>query len=143
MSQPSKLELLLLSANTDVSLQQQIKNHQEWALQHPESISGLTYTRAMRREHLPHRAYVILDGANVTETSGPMKALSSPLPLVMVFSGQGAQWPQMAKELIEGDQAFRADLLNMDAVLKRLSFPPTWNIIGEKSEPFSIECVGC
>ncbi|RSL49057.1 hypothetical protein CEP54_012625 [Fusarium duplospermum] len=131
MSQPPKLELLLLSANTDVSLQQQIKNHQEWILQHPESISDLTYTRAMRREHLPHRAYVILDGASVTETSGPMKALSSPLPLVMVFSGQGAQWPQMAKELIESDQAFRADLLNMDAVLKRLSFPQTWNIIDE------------
>ncbi|EEU34613.1 uncharacterized protein NECHADRAFT_106233 [Fusarium vanettenii 77-13-4] len=131
MHQPRKLDLLLLSANTDVSLQKQINNHQEWVLQHPESVSDLTYTRAMHREHLPHRAYAILDGANVTETSGPMKALSEPLPLVMVFSGQGAQWPGMAKELIESDRAFRTDLLDMDAVLKRLSFPPTWNIIDE------------
>ncbi|RSL77235.1 hypothetical protein CEP51_009247 [Fusarium floridanum] len=131
MSQPSRPELLLLSANTEVSLQQQIKNHREWVLQHPESISDLTYTRAMRREHLLHRAYVILDGASVTETSSSMKALSSPLPLVMVFSGQGAQWPEMAKELIKSDQAFREDLLNMDTVLKGLSFPPTWNIIDE------------
>lgn len=143
MGQPPKLELLLLSANTEVSLQQQIKNHQEWFLQHPESISNLTYTRAMHREHLPHRAYAILDGASVTETSGPMKALSDPLPLVMVFSGQGAQWPEMAKELIESDHAFHTDLLNMNAVLKRLSFPPTWNLIGEKSESFSIECAFC
>lgn len=132
-----------MSANTDVSLQKQINNHKEWVLQHPESVSDLAYTRAMHREHLPHRAYAILDGANVTETSGPMKALSDPLPLVMVFSGQGAQWPGMAKELIESDRAFRTDLLDMDAMLSRLSFPPTWNIIGEKNESLGIECVVC
>ncbi|KAM5372640.1 hypothetical protein ACJZ2D_007414 [Fusarium nematophilum] len=135
MGRRPKLELLLLSANTDVSLQQQIKNHQEWILQHPESITDLTYTRAIHREHLPHRAYAILDGTSFTETSGRGKTPSNTLPLVVVFSGQGAQWPEMAKELIESDPGIRLDLLNMDAVLQRLSFPPTWNIIDELLKP--------
>lgn len=97
----------------------------------------------MHREHLPHRAYVILDGATVIETSRQWKILSDALPLVMIFSGQGAQWPEMAKELIEGDPAFRTDLLNMDAVLKKLSFPPTWNIIGKKHQRSSLKCAVC
>jgi malonyl CoA-acyl carrier protein transacylase len=49
---------------------------------------------------------------------------------VLVFSGQGAQWPGMAKELIENDKPFRDDLVKMDQVLKGLEFPPSWNLTG-------------
>jgi malonyl CoA-acyl carrier protein transacylase len=49
---------------------------------------------------------------------------------VLVFSGQGAQGPGMAKELIENDKLFRDDLVKMNQVLKGLEFPPSWNLIG-------------
>jgi acyl transferase domain-containing protein len=49
----------------------------------------------------------------------------------MIFSGQGAQWPGMGKELIENDDFFRKDISAMDAVLQRLEHPPNWTIVGE------------
>lgn len=49
---------------------------------------------------------------------------------MLLFSGQGAQWPGMTKELIENDKPFRDDLVKMDQVLKGLEFPPSWNLIG-------------
>lgn len=130
LSKHTSPKLLLLSANTESSLQKQIKLHVEWVLKHPDSVADLVYTRANHREHLPQRAFVILDGANSIQTSSAAKIPPDSLPLVLVFSGQGAQWPMMAKELIQNDTAFRDDLLSLDAVLQRLQFPPSWSIIG-------------
>ncbi|EXK26726.1 hypothetical protein FOMG_16673 [Fusarium oxysporum f. sp. melonis 26406] len=135
LSKHTSPKLLLLSANTESSLQKQIKLHVEWVLKHPDSVADLVYTRANHREHLPQRAFVILDGANSIQTSSAVKIPPDSLPLVLVFSGQGAQWPMMAKELIQNDTAFRDDLLSLDAVLQRLQFPPSWSIIDELLKP--------
>jgi hypothetical protein len=37
----------------------------------------------------------------------------------------------MGKELILYDPDFRNDILKMDRVLKTLSHPPNWNMMGE------------
>lgn len=48
----------------------------------------------------------------------------------MIFSGQGAQWAGMGKEMIQGDPEFRADIETMDSILRGLKCPPSWTIIG-------------
>ncbi|KAF5009992.1 hypothetical protein FDECE_3829 [Fusarium decemcellulare] len=128
-------ELLLFSANTESSLKNQIELHKNWILQHPQYTADLAYTRAIHREHLPHRAFAIVDGPNLAEIASPSKVASTNSPMVMIFSGQGAQWPEMARCLIESDRAFRSDMLKMNSVLQSLSFPPDWNIIDELSKP--------
>ncbi|KAF4946648.1 hypothetical protein FGADI_11037 [Fusarium gaditjirri] len=107
--------LLLLSANTETSLQKQIFNYQDWMAKNPEHITDASYTLARHRKHLPHRAFIVSQS--------------------FVFSGQGAQWPEMAKQLFERDTAFRDDLQAMDLVLQRLEFPPSWNLIDELLKP--------
>jgi acyl transferase domain-containing protein len=122
--------LLLLSANTETSLQRQIRNHQERTARNPDCIADLGYTLATHRRHLPHRAFIVSQREKSIEVSSLLRIPSGPPSLVFVFSGQGAQWSGMTKELIEGDDAFRCDLNAMNSVLQRLEFPPSWNLIG-------------
>nr|ALQ33019.1 putative polyketide synthase [Fusarium succisae] len=127
--------LLLLSANTASSLQVHISNHKEWTVKNPSDISDLGFTLAMHRKHLPHRAFIVSQPEKSIEVSSLSKVPPDPLSLVFVFSGQGAQWPRMTKELIESDAAFRSDLSTMNSVIQRLEFPPSWNLIDKLLEP--------
>nr|ALQ32976.1 putative polyketide synthase [Fusarium sp. NRRL 25184] len=127
--------LLLLSGNTEISLQKQIRNHQEWTAANPDCIANLAYTLATHRQYLPHRAFIVSQRETSIEISSPLKAPAGPLSLVFVFSGQGAQWPGMTKELIESDVAFRSDLNAMNSTLQKLEFPPSWNLIDELEKP--------
>nr|ALQ32886.1 putative polyketide synthase [Fusarium miscanthi] len=127
--------LLLLSANTESSLQRQIHNHKEWAANSPNSISNLGFTLATHRKHLPHRAFIVSQRERSSEVSSLSKVPPGPLSLVFAFSGQGAQWPCMTKELIESDAVFRSDLSAMNSVLQGLEFPPSWNLIDELLAP--------
>ncbi|KAF5641441.1 polyketide synthase [Fusarium tjaetaba] len=127
--------LLLLSANTASSLQRHISNHQKWAASNPNGISDLGFTLATHRKHLPHRAFIVSQHEKSTEVSSLSKIPPGPLSLVFVFSGQGAQWPLMTKELIESDTTFRSDLNTMDSVIQKLEFAPSWNLIDELLKP--------
>lgn len=51
--------------------------------------------------------------------------------LVMVFSGQGAQWSTMGKELVLSNLDFRRDIEAIDSILQSLYHPPAWNIEGQ------------
>jgi acyl transferase domain-containing protein len=96
-------------------------------------ISDIAYTRAVRREHLPHRSFSIVDNGEFIETAGGLKASQNAPTITMVFGGQGAQWPQMGRELLLSDHDFRDDILNMDHIMKGLKYPPTWNLMGMKN----------
>ncbi|KAK7749846.1 putative Hybrid PKS-NRPS biosynthetic cluster [Cytospora paraplurivora] len=59
-----------------------------------------------------------------------------------VFTGQGAQWPMMGKELIWASPIFRGVLQAMDAVLKACPDPPAWSIVDELLAPTSRSRLG-
>jgi acyl transferase domain-containing protein len=91
----------------------------------------IAYTRAAAREKLPHRAYAILEsGGNFSHLSASVKAPVASPALYIIFSGQGAQWPEMGRQLIETDPCFRDDLARMDQILQGLRDPPSWSILG-------------
>ncbi|KAF5546053.1 polyketide synthase, partial [Fusarium phyllophilum] len=81
--------LLLLSANTETSLQKQVLNYQHWIDRNPEHVADAGYTLARHRKHLPHRAFIVSQHGKSIDISAPSKISSSLLPLVFVFSGQG------------------------------------------------------
>lgn len=121
-------QLMVLSANTQESLRKQKSNCQEYIAAHPEHLSDLSYNLSQRREHLPHRTFLVVEGSSTTEESSFTKVPTNALPITMIFSGQGAQWPEMGKSLIEQDPKFRKDIRLMDDILKGFKHPPSWTI---------------
>ncbi|KAH8690349.1 lovastatin nonaketide synthase [Phaeosphaeriaceae sp. PMI808] len=100
----------------------------------PYFLENLAYTLALRRTHLEHRTFVI--ASSLSELT---ERLSKGLPaatrsqrhgdnLVMVFTGQGAQWPTMGRELFE-NPIFRQSINVSQSHLKNLGCK--WNAIEE------------
>ena len=123
--------LLLYSANTQESLQRQVSNMQAYLLLYPERLLDLVYTLALRREHLPHRAFSVAGETSITNVSPFFKTSGSLARITMVFTGQGSQWPGMAYRLIQTDSEFRKDISAMDGILRSLKHPPHWTIEGK------------
>ncbi|KAI0006809.1 hypothetical protein F4779DRAFT_595040 [Xylariaceae sp. FL0662B] len=101
------------------------------------NIVDLAYTLGAKRSHLSARGYILAghrtlhsdlksDNLNTTKQGVPYPKL----PLAFVFTGQGAQWPQMGKELIEEFPSFRHSIERLDKVLQLLPHPPTWTLRG-------------
>ena len=128
-------QLLLFSANTQDSLRRHASNVQEYLKLHPGRLSDLAYTLALRREHLPHRAFSVVEHGSVANVSPFSKTPSSPAKIVMIFTGQGSQWPEMAYDLIQTDPFFRQDIIAMDRILQGLEHSPNWTIEGEIRKP--------
>ncbi|RSL89606.1 hypothetical protein CEP51_001128 [Fusarium floridanum] len=131
-------KLIVMSANTSESLKQHVSRVQDYLAQHPHKAADIAYTLAHHRQSFPHRAFLVVkaDGSLV-ETSSAARAPSSAPGVVMVFNGQGAQWPEMGKQLFETDIHFRDDVLKMNEILKSLIHPPSWNLQDELFAPRS------
>ncbi|KAJ3519480.1 hypothetical protein NM208_g14113 [Fusarium decemcellulare] len=127
-------KLIVTSANTSESLKRYMTSLQDYVTQNPESSADLAYTLACHRQLLPHRGFMVVKpNGSLAETSPPAKAPNSDLEVVMVFNGQGAQWPEMGKQLYRSDPGFKKDLIEMNNILKSLLHPPSWNLQGSYS----------
>lgn len=96
-------------------------------------LDNLAYTLNHRRSRFPWVA--TLAGQSIEDLvkaidSGkikPAKTSKSPR-LGFVYTGQGAQWWAMGRELIDVYPAYKSALLDCDAELKKLG--TTWSVIG-------------
>lgn len=131
---PPSLEgprLLLYSANTADSLQKQVTNSRAHIAEHAKLSEDIAYTLAMRRDHLPHRAFDIVVDGQVQTSQAASKAPGTAPDLVLVFTGQGAQWPQMGIELLKSNNTFRESFAKMDHALQDLPGGPSWRLVDE------------
>ncbi|KJZ71022.1 hypothetical protein HIM_09587 [Hirsutella minnesotensis 3608] len=127
-----KPQLLAFSANTLSSLQRQIQQYHDFLCSTADvNVADLAYTLATRRTKMPHRAFSIVKDGGVVTTSPPLKAVLKPLNVYLIFTGQGAQWPGMGKELVDTDAAFRDDITAMDGIIRNLINPPKWSLLEE------------
>jgi acyl transferase domain-containing protein len=126
---------MLVSANTPDSLKRQVSNVQQYLQAHPERVSDIAYTLSQRREHLSHRTFFVAREGHPAEVAPFSKVPKTTPDITMVFSGQGAQWAQMAMDLLEFDPAFREDITAMDNILRSLKHPPQWSIESELRKP--------
>lgn len=133
-SAPCRPHLLVFSANHPKSLSSSIADYQRRVSTHPHLLKELAHTLGARREHLPHRAFCVTDGTGTFEPSALSKHKSTP-QVVFVFTGQGAQWTGMAKQLLEDFAEFRSDIRSMDNVLAEVPNPPSWTIEGDVHPP--------
>ncbi|KLJ11109.1 hypothetical protein EMPG_09776 [Blastomyces silverae] len=133
----NKSHLLLFSANSANSLTNMAKNFQDWTSAHPESLEDVAYTLAHHRERLPHRSFAVAstDRPAGTATQG-RKAPSTTPNLVMVFTGQGAQWPRMGRELLKReDFCFKSTIRALDKYLQAVPGAPSWSLEVELLKP--------
>ena len=127
----NRAKMLLLSANKQTSFKEHTTRIRKYIKRKPENASDLASTLALRREHLQHRTFILIGKDHQETISASQKALASLSGVTMVFSGQGAQWPQMGAELLSSDDAFREDIGVMDQVLRSLKHPPPWSLESE------------
>jgi acyl transferase domain-containing protein len=126
----SESALLLFSATNAESLKKRASDIRDHALSLPDKINDLAYTLAVRRDHLPHRAFSVTNGVTMGDFIAADKAKQAPQP-VFVFTGQGAQWPAMGKELVEIFPSFQDDILRFSQLLGHLPHPPPWDLTEE------------
>lgn len=86
-------QLLHYSANTQQSLTTLIDNYKTFIDETAPNVEDIAYTLARGREHLPHRAFAIANGASVGIASSTVKPGLRKPNIAMVFTGQGAQEP--------------------------------------------------
>ncbi|MCJ1357758.1 MAG: hypothetical protein MMC33_007754 [Icmadophila ericetorum] len=128
-------QLLLFSANSQKSLARMVDNYRDFIEVKPESIGDLAYTLANKREHLSHRTFVIARKGTVGPTAPATKVTQAPA-VIMVFSGQGAQWPQMGRDLLDSNVTFLNSIRCLDGYLQRLhKHKPDWRIEEELRKP--------
>lgn len=86
---------------------------------------------------MPHRAYAIVTNGVIEIVSQPVNPKSTKSPnIVMVFTGQGAQWPQMGRELLRSNKTFKASIRALDAHLQTIAGEkPQYSIEAELKKP--------
>ncbi|KAH6638603.1 polyketide synthase [Truncatella angustata] len=102
-----------------------------------ETLQSLVHTAIKGRDHLQHRSFLL---AKLDEGHGRLvhatadetieKRTANPLPFGFVFTGQGAQYAGMAKELLFKSQLFRNAIRGLDSVLQGLpsEHAPDWTL---------------
>jgi acyl transferase domain-containing protein len=129
--------LLVYSAKSPESLKQIIQRYQEFFENTTEVLADVAYTLANRREHFLYRSFAVAttDGLGIASPP-PSSGKPSEIPaLVMVFTGQGAQWPQMGRELLRSNEVFRRTIRALDHHLQSLASAPSWKIEEELLKP--------
>lgn len=135
---------LTFSAATEKSLRALISAYLEYLQANPDvSLRDLAYTLQERRSTLAFRAAfnatsasdvaqkisALLESKDAAELSN--KHFSIPKPRVLgVFTGQGAQWPRMAANLLESSPFVSKRLKELDSYLAGLpqDIRPSWTL---------------
>ena len=124
-------QLLLFSANSPKSLARMVDNYRDYIGTHPDYIADLAYTLANKREHLPRRTFAVASKGSMG-IPDPMTKTEQPSAVIMVFTGQGAQWPNMGRELIDSNPTFLESIRRLDKCLQSMSEDaPKWRIEDE------------
>jgi acyl transferase domain-containing protein len=126
--------VFVFSANDEASLKSYYKALRRHLIDPSVKIkpSDLAFTLSERRSHLFYRGFLVADKLDFQEDALITgKQSSAPPKIGFIFTGQGAQWPQMGKGLIDAYSGARPLLASLDKALQALPQPPSWSIIDE------------
>ena len=132
-------QLVVLTAKSERSLLKRIEDLARWVSKmssRDDDLYSLAYTLATRRSHMPWRCSVIANNSHDLESSliqrnFQINRASTDIRLTYLFTGQGAQWFAMGRELISAQPRFRKSLIKSDQILQGLG--ATWGLVEELS----------
>lgn len=132
---------LPISASNKTALEQRVADLATLDLDRV-SVVDLAYTLGVRRSHLSLRGFMFARPGMLKEDVS-LKNLRtrvddktySKLPVTFVFTGQGAQWPEMGRELMAEFPSFRQTIQRLDSTLQLLPHPPSWTLFAAILEP--------
>ncbi|TWU78585.1 t1pks [Metarhizium rileyi] len=129
-AEESSSQLLLYSANTQQSLTTLIDDYGAFIRDSEPNIDNVAYTLARGREHLSYRSFAIANGSSVGVAAPITKPSQQKPKIVMVFTGQGSQWPEMGSALIKSNPTFRSSIHSLVKYLTDTlgEEAPNWNI---------------
>lgn len=134
---------LVISANSDISMRAQIGRLATALDEADESqVHSIIFTLAHRRSQLPIRAFFSghdlpslqqkLKNATADDAVLPSASQDVPLgqkPRILgVFTGQGAQWPTMGREILNSSPFARSLMESLEESLASLPEPPAWTL---------------
>ncbi|KAI2787681.1 Highly reducing polyketide synthase sdnO [Penicillium oxalicum] len=130
-------QIFVLSATSEKSLLEAAKNVQNWIQEKnadEDILSDLAYTLNVRRSLLPLRLSVVASTSDeLIAALEPKNVRISKLPhsvsVAFVFTGQGAQWFAMGKELITSQSVFRDSIVRSDKLIQ--SYGAEWSLVEE------------
>lgn len=123
---------IAVSAKSISSLERNIKQLISYVEDNPNvSLPSLSYTTTARRMH--HNYRVAVSVSNLKEMKdalvarigeGKFTPISSKAPKVaFIFTGQGAFYPRLGRQLFENSSQFQTDIKYLDSLVKNLSLP--------------------
>ena len=120
-----------VSAQSQEALGNRLIDIKRYLQERPQDIQDVAYTLGAHRDHLSHRGYLLSGSTgSVSSVQFNASAVSKEPSLVFTFTGQGAHWDSMGKDLFNCFETFRRDICIMDQVLQELELHPTWKIEG-------------
>ena len=146
---PSIALPLMLSAASDKSLFKVVEDCSAFLKRKSDiNLFNLSWTLAYRRSRLPQKiaftgltqddivAKMDKQLKHVSESSdGAIGSRTKTSPrsarILGVFTGQGAQWPSMSRELLTSSPSFRDTIRELQKVLDGCPDPPSWSIEDE------------
>ncbi|KAJ3548513.1 hypothetical protein NM208_g974 [Fusarium decemcellulare] len=132
-------KLIVLSAGDQSSLEQRLRDLESFVLNSASlDLDKLAYTLGQRRSHLPSRLSIVANLATLQEKLENVPTLSERVinvpTITFVFTGQGAQWPNMGTDLLVRFPIFEAAIKRADQRLGEIG--AGFSLLGElKKEP--------
>ncbi|KAF1347668.1 beta-ketoacyl synthase [Delphinella strobiligena] len=135
---PRNCHLVAVSAKSGFSLQANLQSMLTFLKEHLSvPLHQLSYTTTARRQHHLHRA--ILSGTctkdlvaqvetAIQQQVGMTRPKKAPR-LLFTFTGNGAQYPGMGKQLYDHFSLFRAEMRRLDIIGQSLGFPSMLPVI--------------
>ena len=129
--------VLPFSAGSRQSLEARVSDIASLGPEQPILVD-LAYNLGCRRTHFSQRGFLIVhkDTRKSDLALPKLRTLerspqTSPPPFAFVFTGQGAQWPEMGRHLSKEFPSYRRTIQELDQYLARLPCRPNWTLQGE------------
>ncbi|RAV18188.1 polyketide synthase [Mycolicibacterium sp. GF69] len=143
-----RFSILPLSARTPAALMKIADRYRDWLTAHPEAtLADVCCTAGTARAHLEHRAALVVNSresavellAAVAEdrpAPGLVRAEShEPPKTAWLFTGQGSQYPGMARELFDTEPVFAETLNRCAAAVADVLEKPLLDVIFDVDSP--------
>ncbi|GME30265.1 uncharacterized protein K452DRAFT_301651 [Neofusicoccum parvum] len=143
-AQTARPYLLPLTSHNEKAAQNLVTDLAAYLTSHPDlQPADVAHSLSVRRSMHQLRSFAVgHDHASL------LQSLAEPLPVArwtrrsetpprvgFVFTGQGAQWHAMGRELLDQAPLFRQTVERCDAILQALPDGPDWTCVGELRKP--------